>query len=107
MTDFLRNLQLNKWYKALVYVGVIGFVIALTLPIETELINNDMLVLLSLGFFAYGLGHWRGWKSNGIFRWYGPTDWDHLLQAVGIILVILSILWGMARGIILFHSWAF
>jgi hypothetical protein len=73
--DFLKNLVLDTWYKALVYVG--GLILLLSLFIEVKGIANQQLQLLSTGIFFFGLGEWKNHKKESFIKppnvYTGPT----------------------------------
>lgn len=58
--DFLKGLIIDSWYKALVYVGALGFI--LSLFVEVRGITNRELMLLSSGLFFGGIGVWKNEK---------------------------------------------
>jgi hypothetical protein len=64
--DLLKNLALDTWYKALIYLGVVLFVISLI--IEVKGLTNAQLELLSSGLFFFGLGEWKNRKVASTFK---------------------------------------
>ncbi|OIO20897.1 hypothetical protein COV61_00050 [Candidatus Micrarchaeota archaeon CG11_big_fil_rev_8_21_14_0_20_47_5] len=93
MIDFLKNLSLDAWYKCFVYLGGIGFLMGLFIPIQTKIISNEQLLLFSFGLFLIGVGAWREWKKIYPYDERRPTEVDGIMQGVGVILLIVSIIW--------------
>lgn len=60
ISDILKNLALDTWYKAIVYVGAVVFVTSLV--IEVKGLTNGQLQLISGGLFFFGLGEWKNHK---------------------------------------------
>lgn len=102
MGDFFKELKLDAWYKVLMVVGAVLFVVALT--VDVKVMTNSQLALLSGGFFFIGLGIWKGimtevgvlppnvyrggaWKVEHEF--WRPELGGCLLDIVGIVLVVL------------------
>jgi hypothetical protein len=56
-SDLLKYLVIDSWYKLLVYVGFILFVISQIYKLQTT-ITSAQLMLLSGGLFLVGLGEW-------------------------------------------------
>lgn len=102
--DFFKNLALDAWYKALVYVGGAGLLLAFF--VDARGVSNTDLQILLGGVFLLGLGEW---KNNKIKSWIkppnvytGPTLWIDepirkpdvlglLLDGFGIALIILGL----------------
>lgn len=60
-----KNLALDVWYKALVYVGGLGFLTSIF--IVPKAVRAGHLVLFSLGLFFFGLGEWKNHKKHSQF----------------------------------------
>jgi len=102
--EIFKNLVLDKWYKALVYLGGVGFV--LSLFVEVKGITNGQAQLIFSGFFLLGLGEW---KNHKVAHWFEPpsvyTGGPALIKApvrspdalgitfdiLGVILIILGV----------------
>jgi len=56
----LKGLIIDAWYKVFVYLGAVGFVLALF--VDVKRITNQELIVLSLGFFFIGIGVWKNRK---------------------------------------------
>ncbi len=55
-TNPLANLKIDYWYKALVVISSVVFLLSLTVKLED--IENNIVQLISLGLFFIGLGEW-------------------------------------------------
>lgn len=62
----LSALALDAWYKALMYVGFVLFIMALTVDVRG--IPNQELLLFSSGIFFLGLGEWKNHKTAAWFK---------------------------------------
>lgn len=88
----------DTWYKAVMSLGVIGFVIALMVDIKA--ISNNQLLLLSLGLFFIGLGEWKNHKKVSFIKeanaYTGPAAFIKSTvrkpDLIGTILVVLGVL---------------
>ena len=69
LPDFLKNLALDTWYKALVYLG--GTLFALSLFLDVKGLTNPQLQLLASGAFLFGLGRW---KNQKVVAWIKPPN---------------------------------
>lgn len=58
--DFLKSFKIDAWYKVLVYLGALGFIISLFVDVKS--ITNQELMMLSLGLFFLGIGIWKNEK---------------------------------------------
>jgi hypothetical protein len=100
-----KNLKLDTWYKAVMYLG--GFAFILSLVISVKGLTNSQLELLSGGAFLFGLGEWKNHKVKSAFKppnaYTGPAgilEWTErspdavgmLFDIVGVGLIGLSIL---------------
>jgi len=66
VSEILKNLALDTWYKVLLYIGAILFL--LSLVVTTKGITNGQLQLLSSGLFFFGLGEWKNRKVACSFK---------------------------------------
>jgi hypothetical protein len=73
--DFLKDLKLDSWYKALVYVG--GVVLLLSLFVPVQGIAPMRVQAMSLGGMLFGLGVWKCQKHESFIKppnvYTGPT----------------------------------
>ena len=60
ITEFFKNLVLDAWYKALVYLG--GILIVASLFFDVRGISNRQLLFIATGIFLFGLGEWKNRK---------------------------------------------
>ncbi|MDD5639151.1 MAG: hypothetical protein PHO28_04600 [Candidatus Pacebacteria bacterium] len=60
MPEFLKNLNINKWYKVLIYLGLLLFMFSLFIDIKW--LTNKEIGLLGLAFLFIGLGEWKNEK---------------------------------------------
>jgi len=67
--DAFKNLTLDTWYKAFVYIGGLGFVAALFA--EVKGLSNGQAQLLTMGFFLVGIGEWKNHKTA---TWLKPAN---------------------------------
>ena len=98
ISDFLKGLTIDVWYKVFVYLGALLFVISLFASVKC--ISNCQLQLFSMGMFLIGIGEWENHKhswTHGEVR--QPDLVGTLLELTGVILVILSIC-GIIRSLI-------
>ncbi len=56
ISDVLKNLVVDSWYKAFVYLGALVFVISLFWDVKG--ITNAQALMLSAGLFLIGIGEW-------------------------------------------------
>ncbi len=104
--DLLKNLSLDKWYKVVIYLGVILLIISLV--VEIKVINNKQLLFLSLGFLFGGVGEWINHRKDTVIKppnaYTGPTMliefevWKPKLigvifDIIGIGLLAFSLYW--------------
>ena len=88
----------DTWYKAVMSLGIMGFIIALIFDIKA--ISNIQLLLLSLGLFFIGLGEWKNRKKLSYIKeanaYTGPaaliTQTVRAPDLVGVLLVALGFL---------------
>lgn len=57
MPDFLKNFQIDTWYKLLAYIG--GASVLSALFLEVKAVTNRELLLLAIGLLLIGVGEWR------------------------------------------------
>lgn len=55
MSEVLRSLVIDNWYKAVLAIGAVVFVIALTVPLQ---VPNRVVLSAALGAVLHGLGQW-------------------------------------------------
>jgi hypothetical protein len=103
-------LKIDTWYKAIMYLGAIVFVISLFTPVKG--LTNSQLELLSGGAFLFGLGRWKNHKVQGWFKppnaYTGPAGYMSatvrstdsmgiLLEVAGVVLILVAV-WKIVRG---------
>ncbi len=96
-TQLFKNLALDTWYKALMYVG--GAVFVASLFVDVKGLTNSQLQLLSGGAFLVGLGEWKKHKERSWIKppnaYTGPaaliTETVRLPDFSGTLLGILGI----------------
>ncbi|PRG91320.1 hypothetical protein C6V04_17590 [Burkholderia multivorans] len=54
--NVFKNLTLDHWYKMLIPLSLVLFVLSIT--VDLLVISNASLILLSLGLFLVGIGEW-------------------------------------------------
>lgn len=59
-TKILESLKIDIWYKYLLYMGSIVFILSLT--IDTKGLPNILIQLVSCGILMIGLGEWKNHK---------------------------------------------
>jgi hypothetical protein len=67
--DVFKNLVLDTWYKAFVYIGGLGFIVSLFT--EVKGLTNGQTQLLTLGLFLIGIGEWKNHKT---VSWIKPPN---------------------------------
>lgn len=60
--DFLKNLALDAWYKVILYLGGIVFVLSIFIPVQG--MSSRQVQAISGGFFLLGLGVWMDQKKD-------------------------------------------
>ena len=55
MSELMKGLAIDYWYKALLVVSVGVMLLALTVPLQ---VPNVSVLLMSAGGFAHSLGQW-------------------------------------------------
>lgn len=108
--ELIKNFAIDTWYKAVMYLGAIIFVVSLFSSVKG--LTNSQLQLLSGGAFLFGLGEWKKHKIRSWIKppnaYTGPAAHMHatiresdsfgtFLQAVGIVLILLAS-WRILRG---------
>ena len=104
LSGIFRNLKLDTWYKAFVYLG--GLVLLISFFVEVKGITNTQLQLLAGGCFFIGIGEW---KNHKVASWIKPpnvytgpaalikvpirkADWvGRILDTSGLVLVGLGL----------------
>lgn len=95
LSDFLKSLALDKWYKLLIYLGSLIILGALFFPIHA--ISNKSALFLGLALFLVGMGVWKTEKHyEGILppnAYYEGsalkvTQTKHEFDLVGVCLII-------------------
>ena len=64
--DIFKSLAIDTWYKALMCLGGIVFVLSIFLP--THGVPLPALQLMSLGAFLIGLGEWKNHKPYTMIK---------------------------------------
>ncbi len=99
LSDFLKSLALDKWYKLLIYLG--GLIIPGSLFLPIRGISNKSALFLGLTLFLIGTGVWKTEKHyEGILPpnvYYGGsalkvTQTKHEFDLIGFILIITGII---------------
>jgi len=67
--ELFKNLKLDSWYKALIYIG--GVLLVLSLFLDVKGITNNQLQLLAGGSFLIGIGEW---KNRKVLAWIEPPN---------------------------------
>jgi hypothetical protein len=100
MFEWIKNLALDRWYKLCIAFGIVGFFIALLIPVKTTILSNNGLAIFSFGLFLIGIGEWMKWHlrmdssaSGGTIAYMEkvPDGHEYVVQLVGILLIIISI----------------
>jgi len=109
-SSLIKDFAIDTWYKAVMYLGGIVFVVSLFYPVKG--LTNSQLQLLSGGAFLLGLGEWKNHKKQGWIKppnvYTGPAAYMEatirsadsfgiLLDVVGILLILLAA-WRILRG---------
>ncbi len=67
--DVFKNLAIDTWYKAFVYLG--GIVLVASLFVEVKGLTPGQAQLIALGVFLVGIGEW---KNHKIANWIKPAN---------------------------------
>jgi len=70
ITDLLKILSLDTWYKVVMWLGAGVLVASLFFQVHGDVTNAE-LQILSLGVFLLGLGEWKNYKSKS---WIKPPN---------------------------------
>ncbi|MCL2310780.1 MAG: hypothetical protein FWC42_11055 [Proteobacteria bacterium] len=100
----LEKLNLERWYRVLVYLGAIFFggAVFFSDAVNKGPITDVALMLLGAGMFFFGMGEWinhppRGEKGGPSFFGPGAVRVPHLggllLDVVGAALFIAGLGW--------------
>jgi hypothetical protein len=108
--ELFKNFAIDTWYKAVMYLAAIVFVVSLFSTVKG--LTNSQLELLSGGAFLFGLGEW---KNHKVRSWIKPPNADTgpaaymettirsadflgiLLEIIGTVLILVAI-WRIFRG---------
>jgi len=92
--NLFKTLNLDTWYKVLVYLGGIGFILSLFIPIPIAGVTNKQVISISLGMFFLGLGEWKNHKY--LSWWEIPTVFAQTKirkpDVIGIVFDIVGLL---------------
>jgi hypothetical protein len=109
LPDLFKDLKLDSWYKAFVYIG--GAVLIISFFIEVKGITNTQLQLLSGGTFLIGIGEWKNHKVVSTIKppnaYTGPAAYleytirkpdflGALFDILGIILILVFV-WNIVK----------
>ena len=71
--DLLKNLSLDAWYKVVLYLGGVVFVLSLFVPVQG--MSNRPVQAVAGGLCLLGLGVWLDQKT-GVFTHLPDVDSD-------------------------------
>ena len=98
------KLILDIWYKTLMYIGGVGSLLSLFLPLQIQSLSNMQIFILFFGIFLLGLGEWKNHPAavqvepvsmmkalvmQGVMR--VPNRTGNIIILVGIMLIIIVI----------------
>lgn len=94
VSNVFKNLTLDYWYKMLIPLSLVLFVLSIT--VDLLVISNASLLLLSLGLFLVGIGEWINHPHQEavnlrldmkitLHRWK-PKAWGIVLDLAGATL---------------------
>jgi len=98
----LKNLAIDKWYKAIIAVGAVLLIISLTVQLQA---NNQSVQLFAFGLFLVGIAEWinhparsiitppNAYIPQGIYTNYArhPKPLGIILDIIGIVALFISI----------------
>ena len=64
--DFLKQLELDVWYKVCILIGGISLLTAFFVPVQG--ISNTQLQMLAGGVLLVGLGEWKNHKKESFIK---------------------------------------
>lgn len=100
-----ENLQIDRWFKAVTYLGGVIFVLGVFVPVRVG--SNQLIAVLGVGLFVLGIGRWKNVKSfagvQGGFKISGekrmPDLAGLLIELVGWVLIVY-VAWIAVTGFI-------
>lgn len=100
---YFDNLKLDKWFKAVTYLGGIVAILSITVPMQA--VSNEVMAAVGFGAFLYGVGRWKNEKTFTQFQPGKKISWKErdtdiiglLFELSGIILVLYAI-WNIVRA---------
>lgn len=100
----LESLALDAWYKAFVYVGLVLFVVGLTVDVRG--VTNGELLLFATGIFVIGIGEWKNHKTLALIKppnvyTGGEALWPILCKRQPLVIIywMRQTLWKIPCGI--------
>lgn len=105
LEELLNKLKLDTWYSILIYVGAIGFLGSIFLPVQ--IFDQKGISLFMLGLFFIGLGEMKNYKHKSWIKEANvftggpalmkakirePDFIGYALIFVGFVLILLSVL---------------
>ncbi len=98
ISDIFRNLIIDTWYKAIVYLAGVISVISLFVPVKIKGVTNTQILLISAGIFFIGIGEWKFHKVAAYIKrpsaYTGPAALIQYpvrkVDLVGIIFYIIG-----------------
>lgn len=102
MSELMRALVIDRWYKALLVISVGLLILGLTVPLQ---VPNKVVLLCALGGLLHSLGQWinhpyqerigNGFKITGTMR---DSCWPGLaLEVAGLVLCAWGV-WLLVSG---------
>lgn len=97
LSEILKSLAIDTWYKALLALG--GVVLVISFFWDAKGITNQQLQLLAGGTFLIGLGEWKNhktlaWLKEANYLTGGPGILSTKIRKADIVGILLEIAGG-------------
>jgi hypothetical protein len=90
----LENLALDKWFKAVTYIG--GLLLFFSIFVPSQVVTNNLITIFGIGMFVFGVGRWKNYKTTSSIQGNSvvkvtqrDTDmFGIILETVGILILL-------------------
>lgn len=84
---YLDNLKIDRWFKAVAYMG--GIILLLSLTVSIQVVSNEVMATIGFGLFSYGIGRWKNTKTVTEFIPGGKLSQKQRIPDIGGLLLEL------------------